>query len=192
MSRQKRSKNTRKHKHAENYDPIVVLGENDLYQILDDTENPFILFLEGVQDPRNLGACLRSADAAGVNAVVIPRKGSVAMTEVVIQAACGAAGRIPLIQVLNFGIVIKQLYKRGITTVGTSDKSEQCIYDENLTGPIAIFLGSEGAGVRKLTLENCDLNVFLPMEGHVDCLNVSVAAGICLFEIVRQRRAGGD
>jgi len=149
---------------------------------------PFLLVLDGVQDPHNLGACLRSADAAGVQAVILPRDNSAPMTPVVRKVASGAAEAIPLFQVTNLARVLEQLKARGIWLVGAAGEAEQDLYAVDLRGPLALVLGAEGAGLRRLTRELCDHLVRIPMAGTVESLNVSVAAGICLFEAVRQRR----
>jgi len=152
------------------------------------TEPPFLLVLDGVQDPHNLGACLRSADAAGVQAVILPRDNSASMTPVVRKVASGAAETVPLFQVTNLARVLDLLKDRGIWLVGTAGEADQDLYAVDLRGPLALVLGAEGTGLRRLTRDHCDHLVRIPMAGTVESLNVSVAAGICLFEAVRQRR----
>lgn len=178
----------RSSRHVERSQDVAARSEDSLYEILDSlSEPPFLLILDGIQDPHNLGACLRSADAAGVHAVIAPKDRAVSLTGVVREVASGAAENIPFIQVTNLARTIKELKKRGIWTVGTSDKADQSIYKVDLTGPLAIITGSEGKGIRRLTAENCDFLTFIPMNGTVECLNVSVATGVCLFEALRQR-----
>jgi 23S rRNA (guanosine2251-2'-O)-methyltransferase len=135
-----------------------------------------------------LGACLRNADAAGVHAVIIPKDNSASITPVVRKVAVGAAETVPLIQITNLARTLKQLQQSGVWVVGTAGEAEQLIYDCKLIGPVALVMGAEGKGMRRLTRETCDELVKLPMAGMVSSLNVSVASGICLFEIVRQRR----
>lgn len=162
--------------------------EQDLDSILGNESRPFILVLDGVQDPHNLGACLRSADAAGVNAVVVPRDRAAGLTATVRKVACGAAEHIPLIQVTNLARTLRQLKERGLWLIGLAGEGDQSIYECDLNGPIAIVMGAEGEGLRHLTKEHCDFLVRIPMSGSVESLNVSVATGISLFEAVRQRQ----
>lgn len=163
------------------------LLEADLPNLIESTDNPLLLILDGVTDPHNLGACLRTADAAGVSAVIIPKDKSVGITEVVAKVACGAAETMPLIQVTNLSRCMQQLQQLGVWLVGTSGDSEQLLYDVDLRGAVALVMGAEGDGIRRLTAENCDYLAKLPMAGYVSSLNVSVATGVCLFEAVRQR-----
>ncbi len=146
------------------------------------------LVLDCVQDPHNLGAILRTADGAGVAAVIAPRDKSVGITETVLRVSVGAAEKVPFIQVTNLARSLRAMQQAGIWLVGASDRADRSLYDTDLRGPIAIILGAEGAGMRRLTTETCDFLVRIPMAGCVPCLNVSVAAGVCLFEAVRQRR----
>ena len=148
---------------------------------------PFLLVLDGVQDPHNLGACLRTAEAAGVQAVVIPRDKSVGLNATVCKVASGAAEVVPLIQVTNLARTLQWMKKEGIWLIGTAGEAEQSIYRTDLHGPLAIVMGGEGKGLRRLTREQCDLLIFLPMLGTVESLNVSVATGVALYETVRQR-----
>jgi 23S rRNA (guanosine2251-2'-O)-methyltransferase len=149
----------------------------------------FFLMLDGVTDPHNLGACLRSADGAGVDAVIVPKDNSVGLTPVVTKVACGAAETVPLIMVTNLSRTLEKLQQQGAWVVGTAGEAEQYIYDMDLTGPMVLVMGAEGGGLRQLTRKQCDFLAKLPMAGEVSSLNVSVAAGVCLFEVVRQRRA---
>ena len=150
-------------------------------------QQSFLLVLDGVQDPHNLGACLRSAEAAGVQAVIMPRDKAASLTPVVRRAASGAAEVLPIFQVANLARSLRDLKDSGVWLIGTADESEESIYQTDLTGPIAIVMGSEGKGLRHLTREYCDKLVSIPMQGTVSSLNVSVATGVCLFEASRQR-----
>lgn len=168
--------------------PSQVWSEEMLTHLLDRLDGvPLLLVLDGVTDPHNLGACLRSADAAGVQAVIVPRDRSASLSPVVRKVACGAAETVPLVAVTNLARTLKQLQQRGLWLVGAAGEAEQFIYDVDLKVPSVIVMGAEGAGMRRLTRENCDYLARLPMAGAVSSLNVSVAAGVCLFEAVRQR-----
>lgn len=168
--------------------PAPALSEAELPWLLDAAgPNPLLLVLDGVTDPHNLGACLRSAEAAGVAAVIVPKDRATGFTPVVRKVACGAAELVPLVQVTNLARTLKSLQQRGIWLIGTAGEAEQLVYQQDLTGPVALVMGAEGKGMRRLTREHCDHLVKLPMLGAVESLNVSVAAGICLFEAVRQR-----
>lgn len=147
----------------------------------------FFLMLDGVTDPHNLGACLRAADGAGVQAVIVPKDNSVGLTPVVSKVACGAAETMPLVMVTNLTRTLEKLQQQGAWVVGTTGDAEQLIYDIDLKGPMVLVMGAEGAGMRQLTQKQCDFLVKLPMAGGVSSLNVSVATGICLYEVVRQR-----
>lgn len=149
-----------------------------------------VLVLDGITDPHNLGACLRSADAAGVCAVVVPRDKAVGLTPVVSKVACGAAESVPFIQVTNLARSLRQLQELGVWLVGLAGEADMSLYQVDLRGPVALVLGAEGSGMRRLTKEVCDYLVKLPMAGSVSSLNVSVATGISLFEAVRQRQSG--
>ena len=150
-------------------------------------EDPFVLLLDQVQDPRNLGACLRSADGAGVHLVVMPTDRSAGLTEVVRHVAAGAAESLALARARNLSRFMGRLKERGIRLAGTSDQASESVFEADLRGPMGLVVGAEGSGIRRLTADNCDLLVHIPMAGKVDCLNVSVATGICLFEVNRQR-----
>lgn len=170
----------------------AVHDEAFLQQLLDDIDEPaFLLVLDGVQDPHNLGACLRSADAAGVHAVIAPKDRAVGLTPVVRKIACGAAESVPFIPVTNLARTLTWLKDRGIWLTVTAANCDQTIYDIDFTGPCAIVIGAEGDGVRKLTRETCDFEAKIPMRGSVESLNASVATAICLFEALRQRQARG-
>lgn len=167
--------------------PARALTENDLDRILENTNQPLLLVLDGVTDPHNLGACLRNADGAGVDAVIVPKDKSAGLTATARKVACGAAEVVPLIQVTNLARTLKELQKQGVWIIGTAGETDKTLYDVSLNGPIALVMGAEGKGMRRLTKETCDELVKLPMAGSVTSLNVSVATGICLYEIVRQR-----
>ena len=147
----------------------------------------FLLVLDGVQDPHNLGACLRTADGAGTQAVIIPRDKSVGLTATVCKVASGAAESVPLIQVTNLARTLGWLKEQGVWVIGTAGEASQTLYQTDLNRPLALVMGSEGKGLRRLSREQCDLLVSLPMYGSVESLNVSVAVGVSLFEVVRQR-----
>jgi 23S rRNA (guanosine2251-2'-O)-methyltransferase len=163
--------------------------EADLTELLETQNKPFLLILDGVQDPHNLGACLRSADAAGVHAVIVPKDKSASITATVSKVACGAAETIPFIQVTNLARTMRYLKDQGVWLYGAAGEAAQSIYQTNLTGPVAIVLGAEGEGLRRLTREHCDILLNIPMVGSVSSLNVSVATGVFLFEALRQRIA---
>ena len=170
--------------------PSQVWGEAMLEELLDRTEGaPLLLVLDGVTDPHNLGACLRTADAAGATAVIIPKDKSATLTPVVRKVACGAAEVMPLVAVTNLARTLEKLQQRGLWVVGTAGEADKEIYQQDLTGPLIMIMGAEGKGMRRLTREHCDHLVKLPMGGSVSSLNVSVATGVCLFEAVRQRGA---
>lgn len=146
-----------------------------------------VLVLDGVTDPHNLGACLRSADAAGATAVVIPKDRAADLTGAVRKVACGATESVPLVRVTNLARCLDKLQAAGLWLFGAAGEAREDLYAKDLTGPLALLVGSEGGGLRRLTRERCDFLVRLPMAGAVSSLNVSVATGICLFEIARQR-----
>lgn len=163
-------------------------SEGFLKQLLEGLDHPpFLLVLDGVTDPHNLGACLRSAEAAGVDAVIVPKDKSALMTPAVRKVACGAAEVIPFVAVTNLARTLKALQQAGIWILGAAGEATQSLYTSDLKGPLAIVLGAEGSGLRRLTREHCDLLFSIPMAGEVSSLNVSVSAGVCLFEAVRQR-----
>lgn len=163
------------------------MGENEAYTHLEGIEDPFILAIDGVQDPHNLGACLRSADAAGVDIVFAPSKGTTGITETVRNISTGAADNIPYVQVTNLNRTLEKLKDMGFWLVGTGDEESQLLYEVDFKGKIGLVMGSEAKGLRQKTAEKCDFLVRIPMLGQVDCLNLSVATGVCLFEAVRQR-----
>ena len=166
------------------------VAERDLSSYLKGIDCPLVLVLDGVTDPHNLGACLRSADAAGVAAVIVPKDNSAELNAVARKVASGAADVIPLVRVTNLARTLRSLKELGIWIVGTTGEAATLVYDQDLSIPTALVMGAEGPGMRRLTTEACDFLVKLPMAGDVSSLNVSVATGICLFEAVRQRRSG--
>ena len=166
----------------------VALGEKDLADVLDKAQgSPFLLILDGVQDPHNLGACLRTASGAGVTAVIAPVKGACGITDTVRDVSCGGADDVPFLKVKNIGMTLRRFRDQSIQIVGTSDQGNDQLYGVDFTKPTALVLGSEGWGLRKVTGDLCDELIRIPMAGTVDCLNVSVSAGVCLYEAVRQR-----
>ncbi len=169
--------------------PSTALNENGLLDLVVAAPAPaLVLVLDGVSDPHNLGACLRTADAAGAVAVVAPRDRAAGLTPVVRKVAAGAAETTPFAQVTNLARSLRDLKDAGLWIVGTAEDAEQELFGADLRGPLAIVMGSEGRGLRRLTREACDFSLRLPMQGAVASLNVSVAAGIVLFEALRQRR----
>ena len=163
--------------------------ERDLPAFLRGLEGPaFLLVLDGIQDPHNLGACLRTADAAGVHAVIMPRDRAVGITPVVRKVASGAVDSVPVFTVTNLARVLRQLREAGVWIYGASDDAGQDVYATDLNGPLALVLGAEGKGLRRLTREHCDALLAIPMAGQVTSLNVSVATGILLYEARRQRQ----
>ena len=167
--------------------PARVLDESDLDKILAEHSQPMLLVLDGVTDPHNIGACLRTADGAGAHAVIVPKDKSGGLTGTARKVASGAAESLPFIQVTNLARTLKSLQDKGVWIVGTAGEAESDLYQADLKGPIALVMGAEGKGMRRLTREHCDSLIKLPMAGSVTSLNVSVATGVCLYEIVRQR-----
>ncbi len=158
--------------------------------LLDATSAPLtLLLLDGVTDPRNLGACLRVADGAGAQAVIAPKDHACALTEAAIQTASGAAESVPYIMVTNLARAMDTIRERDVWLLGTDDAASTSLYDEALPASVAWVLGAEGSGMRRLTRERCDALVRIPMAGKVGSLNVSVAAGVVLYETLRQRLA---
>ena len=165
-----------------------VIGEKELPEFLDALPHPaFLLILDGIQDPHNLGACLRTADAAGVDAVILPRDRSAPLNATVRKVACGAAEFVPVVRVTNLARIMRAIRDRGIWVYGAAGEAESTLYQTDLSGPLALVLGGEGKGLRRLTREHCDGLVSIPLDGSVSSLNVSVATGVCLFEARRQR-----
>ncbi|MGD8709216.1 MAG: 23S rRNA (guanosine(2251)-2'-O)-methyltransferase RlmB [Ectothiorhodospiraceae bacterium] len=175
---------------AVRYAGLPPLSEEDLAALLERLEHPpLLLVLDQIQDPHNLGACLRTADGAGVDAVIAPRDRAAGLTPVVHKVASGAAQRVPFVQVTNLARTLRWLKERGVWLVGAGDRAEATLYQADLTGPMALVLGAEDTGMRRLTREACDTVVRIPMLGGVSSLNVSVATGVLLYEALRQRQA---
>ncbi len=167
--------------------PLAKLHALD--DVLDAVQGPpLVLVLDGVTDPHNLGACLRVADGAGAHAVVAPKDHAVGLNATVAKVASGAAETVPYLMVTNLARTLAELKERDIRVIGTSEDAEKTLYDIDLSGAVALVLGAEGTGLRQLTRKSCDELVRIPMAGAVESLNVSVAAGVCLFEALRQRR----
>ncbi|WP_338688501.1 23S rRNA (guanosine(2251)-2'-O)-methyltransferase RlmB [Haloferula helveola] len=192
MKPRRHGKEARENRHVRPATEIAVpsMHEEDLMRIVAEKDAPFLLVLDCVQDPHNLGAILRTADGAGVDAVVAPKDKQVGITETVRRVSVGAADHVPFVQVTNLARTMERLKEAGLWFVGTSDRAEKSLYELDLKGPLALVLGAEEKGMRRLTEENCDFLASLPMAGKVECLNVSVSAGVCLYEAVRQRHAG--
>jgi 23S rRNA (guanosine2251-2'-O)-methyltransferase len=169
----------------------ALVARHSLDDVLDDVKGaPLVLVLDGVTDPHNLGACLRVADGAGAHAVIAPKDHAVGLNATVAKVASGAAETVPYLMVTNLARSLNEMKERDIRIVGASDDAERTIYDLDLSGPVALVLGAEGTGLRQLTRKTCDDLVRIPMQGAVESLNVSVAAGVCLYEALRQRRPG--
>lgn len=172
------------------FEAANVGSEKDLDRLLGSLDStPLLLILDGVQDPHNFGACLRTAEAVGVDLVILPKDRSASLTPAARRAASGAAEVLPILFVTNLARVLRQLKDRGIWLAGTTDRSGQALYEADLTGPLGLVMGSEGKGMRRLTAELCDFQLRIPMQGSISSLNVSVAAGVCLYEALRQRSA---
>ncbi len=168
--------------------PLKGWGERDLAALLDGVKgDPLLLVLDGITDPHNLGACLRTADAAGAHAVITPKDRSATLDGVARKVAAGAAEFIPVVSVTNLARTLEALKERGVWIVGMEGEAAQSLYSADLKRPLGLVLGAEGDGMRRLTREKCDFLVRIPMPGHMESLNVSVAAGIALFEALRQR-----
>lgn len=168
--------------------PIASLSDKDLPILLDNiVGNPLILVLDGITDPHNLGACLRTADAAGVHLVIAPKDKSAPLNDTAAKVASGAANSMPYVQVTNLARTLEELKQRGIWLVGAAGEAKQSVYQQELKGALALIMGAEGSGLRRLTKSACDYLLHIPMAGAVSSLNVSVATGVCLFEIVRQK-----
>ncbi|MFZ4767226.1 MAG: 23S rRNA (guanosine(2251)-2'-O)-methyltransferase RlmB [Roseimicrobium sp.] len=185
-----RQPEARANKHTRTDADIRTYDEDDFAELLEGNASPLVLVLDCIQDPHNLGACLRTADAAGVCLVVIPKDKSAPLTDTVRRISCGAAEHVPIARVTNLARAMEKLKELGIWFIGTADEAEKSLYDMDMKGPTGIVMGAEGEGMRRLTGEKCDFLVRIPMGGAVECLNVSVATGVCLFEVVRQRAAG--
>ena len=187
MGRNSIHKIKRPPRHSSGPTIVHIENENDLFDLIERTKNPLLLVLEGVQDPHNLGACLRTASGAGVTAVLAPVKGACSITPTVRDISCGGADDVPFLKIKNIGMLLRKFNDMDIQIVGTSDRGTDSLYEIDFNQPTAVVLGSEGWGLRKVTGDLCDHLVSIPMAGTVDCLNVSVSAGVCLYEAVRQR-----
>lgn len=165
------------------------VSEREAIDLLGRSRSPLALLLDGLQDPRNFGAVLRTANAAGVDLVAYPRNRNVALTPVVSKVAAGAAEHQTMAEVANLARFIEQLTDAGVWVVGADGAAEKSLFDADLTGPVAIVIGAEGEGLRRLTRDRCSSLVRVPMRGTVESLNVAVATGICLYECLRQRLA---
>lgn len=161
--------------------------ENDLLALLEEQTEPLLLMLDGVTDPHNLGACLRCADAAGVHAVIVQRDRAAPLNDTAKKVACGAAETVTLIRVINLARTLRLLQEHHVWIIGTVGEANHHLYQSKLSGPLALVIGSEGEGIRRLIRKHCDELISIPMAGAIPSLNVSVAAGICLFEAMRQR-----
>jgi 23S rRNA (guanosine2251-2'-O)-methyltransferase len=173
---------------------VALASEATLARSLDDVlagvdARTLLLLLDGVTDPRNLGACMRTAEAAGAQALIVPRDRSASLTPVVAAAAAGAAETLPLVAVTNLARAMEEIREAGVWIVGAAGEAQQSIYEIDLTIPLAWALGAEGQGLRRLTREKCDWLARIPLQGQTESLNVSVATGVCLFETQRQRQA---
>jgi 23S rRNA (guanosine2251-2'-O)-methyltransferase len=164
-------------------------ASDSLDEILEAVEHPLLLVLDGVTDPHNLGACLRVANGAGAHAVLAPKDRAVGITPTVSKVASGAAESTPYLMVTNLARTLSELKERNIWIVGADERAEKTLYEADLPESIAWVLGAEGDGMRRLTRDSCDLLVRIPMRGEVESLNVSVSAGVCLYESARRRRA---
>ncbi|MBL1140540.1 MAG: 23S rRNA (guanosine(2251)-2'-O)-methyltransferase RlmB [Proteobacteria bacterium] len=169
--------------------PAKKKTDNDLDVILEANKdnNPLYLILDSVQDPHNLGACIRTADAAAVTAIIIPKDRSASVNETVRKVASGAVENVTVISVVNLVRAIKKIKESGVWVVGADGVAEESIYDMNLTVPTAIIMGGEGKGMRESVMKECDFVAALPILGRIESLNVSVATGVILYEVLRQR-----
>jgi 23S rRNA (guanosine2251-2'-O)-methyltransferase len=180
---------TRRHQGVIAFASQLSLARN-LDELLDAIDGPpLLLVLDGITDPHNLGACLRVADGVGAHAVIVPKDRAVGLNATAAKVASGAAETVPYFMVTNLARTLNELKERDIWVIGTSDTATKSLYELDLKGPVALVLGSEGDGMRQLTGKTCDELVRLPMKGAVESLNVSVAAGVCLYEALRQRES---
>jgi len=184
-----KNRRLRRSKHVNYKYDADIKSETALYDLVEAKEKPMILILDQITDPHNLGACMRSADAAGADVVVVPRNRSASLNTTVRRIASGAAESITYVEVTNLARMMRELKQYGVYVLGTADKADKSVYDVDMDCPLALVMGSEGDGLRQLTQDTCDELIHIPMFGGVTCLNVSVAAGVCLFEARRQRGA---
>lgn len=180
----------RANKHVRSDDDITTYDESHLKELLEGRKDPLVLILDCIQDPHNLGACLRTADAAGCALVILPKDKSAPLSETVRRVSCGGAEAVPIARVTNLARAMDKLKDLGFWLVGTADEASKSLYEIDLKGAIGIVMGAEGEGMRRLTGEKCDFLARIPMgqSATVPCLNVSVATGVCLFEALRQRQ----
>jgi 23S rRNA (guanosine2251-2'-O)-methyltransferase len=171
------------------YVAVPTFDESRLTTLIANSARPLVLVLDGITDPHNLGAILRTAEAAGVTAIVAPRDRAAKINPTVRKVACGAAERVVFVPVTNLARALRDMRQLGVWLVGTDSRAKQPLYELDLSRPLAIVVGAEGAGLRRLTRELCDFLAYIPMAATAQSLNVSVAAGVCLFEVARQRRA---
>ena len=190
-SRQRSARGDKSYRKPPSVAPITQ-REEFLYDLLEKLEEPFFLILDRVQDPHNLGACLRTADCTGVDAIIIAKDRAAPLTETAVTIARGAAEHVPVIEVRNIAEILETIKESGIQVVGCTEHTENYIYEADLTGPLALIMGAEDKGIRRLNRKACDQLVKIPMSGHVNCLNVSVAAGVALYEVVRQKLEASD
>lgn len=170
--------------------PVEYKTIDDIFDLAKErNEDPFILIADEIEDPHNLGALIRTAECAGVHGVIIPKRRAVGVTEIVAKTAVGATEYVPIARVNNINETIKELQDRGVWIVGTDGNADKLYYEQDLTGPIAIIIGSEGRGMGSLTMKNCDFLVKIPMMGKITSLNASVSGGVVVFEALRQRLA---
>ena len=182
------SKTLKRRTHANPDAPVSTLREEDSLDHINALDHdPFLLVLDQVQDPRNLGACLRSADGAGIDLVVLPSDRAAGLTETVRHVACGAVENLKIVRVANLARYLEKVSQMGIHLLGTSDQATKSVFDAKFSGPCGLVMGAEETGIRRLTAKQCDELIYIPMSGKVECLNVSVATGVCLFEARRQR-----
>ena len=186
----KGSKQARENRHVQTTTELAVpsMDEDDLMALIASKKVPLVLILDCVQDPHNLGACLRSAEAAGVTAVIVTKDKAVGITPTVRRASAGAADRVPFVAVTNLARSMRSLRDAGVWLTGLAGDGDASLYEVDLKGAVGIVMGSEGDGMRRLTREACDHLARIPMRGSIDSLNVSVATGIALFEVLRQRQ----
>ncbi len=187
MANSRRNLGGRENRHVSKKQLVEPMDESEALARIEALENPLVLILDRVEDPHNLGACLRSAAAAGVDFVFAPLKHTVGVTETVRKISTGGSDHVPYIQVGNLNQLLTRLKDAGLWLVGTGDEESKLLYEVDLKGPLGIVMGSEARGLREKIAEKCDFLVRIPMMGPMDCLNLSVATGVCLFEAVRQR-----
>ena len=168
--------------------PVEYKERDDIFALAKErNEDPFIIIADGIEDPHNLGALIRSAEGAGCHGIIIPKRRAVGVTEIVVKTSVGATQYVPVVRVNNINETIRELKDRGVWIVGTDGNADKLYYEQDLTGPIAIIIGSEGRGMNSLTMKNCDYLVKIPMMGKITSLNASVSGGIIMFEALKQR-----